>query len=95
MPWYSESRVDSYYLYFTDKCLVEAFHAHSTGTNSRDRRASAKFFIYNDGSSKVMRRGRLSDREIRKMQDYIRDNYVQMYELWVRYGGKQEFYNKR
>ncbi len=43
---------------------------------------SAKFFVKSDGSTIVQKRGVLSDREIRIIQEFIKEHYLEMYEMW-------------
>lgn len=35
-----------------------------------------------DGSTVVQKKGMLSDIEIRRLQGFIREHYLEMYELW-------------
>lgn len=81
MPKYYEFKVAGYYLYFTSKCIVEAMHVHASDTSLTEA-GSAKFFVKNDGETLVQKRGRLSDREIRTIQIFIKEHYVEMYKKW-------------
>jgi hypothetical protein len=56
-------------------------HAHASDTQLREA-GSAKFFVKSDGSTVVQKRGILSDREIRVIQEFIKDHYIEMYEMW-------------
>ncbi len=78
MPKYYEYKICGYYLYFTAKCIVEAFHVHASDTNLTEE-ASAKFFVKEDGDTVVQKQGILNDREIRKIRQFIKDNYKDMY----------------
>ena len=84
MPKYYEYKVAEYYLYFTSHCVIECMHAHAsdrklTGTGS------AKFFIKDNGDTVLQNRGILNDREIKKIQAFIKQNYQEMYLKWVEY----------
>lgn len=54
---------------------------------------SAKFFVREDGSSVMQKRGDLTDSEITTIQKFIKENYIDMYKTWKDFGGK-EFYRK-
>ncbi len=81
MPKYSRDKVAGYYLYYTKHCIVEAMHAHASDKNLTES-GSAKFFIESNGDSVVQDRGRLTDREIKIIQKYIKENYREMYKQW-------------
>jgi hypothetical protein len=55
--------------------------------NRLTEEGSAKFFLGDRGQTTVMERGRLSDREIRKIQKFIESHYKEMYLLWSEFGG--------
>ncbi|MBR4523811.1 MAG: DUF4160 domain-containing protein [Kiritimatiellae bacterium] len=90
MPKYYGFKVYGYYLYFTSHCVVEAMHAHASDTRLSER-GSAKFFVRADGSSEVAERGRLTDRELVGIREFIRCNYRDMYMRWSEYSD-QGFY---
>ena len=81
MPKYYDFKVSGYYLYFTSFCVVECMHVHAS-----DRRltegGSAKFFVREDGSTYVQKRGNLTDIEISRIQHFIKVNYKEMYKMW-------------
>ena len=52
---------------------------------------SAKFFVKDNGDTVIQKRGILNDREIHKMQAYIKKNYKDMYKKWAEYS-KNGFY---
>ena len=81
MPKYYKNKVCGYYLYYTSFCLVECMHAHASDSKLTET-GSAKFFVKGDGSTVVQKKGMLSDREVRIMQDFIKEHYLEMYELW-------------
>ena len=43
---------------------------------------SAKFFVKKDGDITVENRGILTDREIRILREFIKNNYKEMYLTW-------------
>ncbi len=67
-------------------------HVHAS-----DRRLSeaglAKFFIKENGDSILQTKGNLNDREIRKIQVFIKNNYQEMYLKWAAYS-KEGYYEK-
>ena len=81
MPKYFANKVCGYYLYFTAKCIVEAMHVHASDRKLTEE-GSAKFFVRADGSTVVQHRGVLTDRELRKIQAFIKENYREMYRMW-------------
>ena len=81
MPKYFEFKVAGYYLYFTAHCIVECMHVHASDSRLTEE-GSAKLFVRSDGSSEVRTRGRLTDRELRKIQAFIKVNYKDMYKTW-------------
>ena len=81
MPKYFKNKVCGYYLYYTSFCLVECMHAHASDARLTET-GSAKFFVKSDGSTVVQKKGILNDREIRIIQEFIKEHYIEMYELW-------------
>ena len=90
MPKYYEFKVAGYYLYFTSKCIIECMHVHASDRKLTEA-GSAKFFVKENGDSQVVIRGILSDRDLRKIQEFIKDNYKEMYLRWAEYSD-QGFY---
>lgn len=90
---YYSFKIAGYYLYFTSKCIIEAFHVHASDRRLTEE-GSAKFFVRDDGSTRVVVRGVLTDQEVRKIQRFIADHYHEMYLMWSEFGGK-DFYNKQ
>ena len=56
------------YVHASDKCLTEG--------------GSAKFFVNSDCFTVIQNRGVLSDIEIKKIQKFIKINYLEMFEKW-------------
>lgn len=92
MPKYFRDKIANHYLYFTSQCIVEAMHVHASDRKLTEVN-SAKFFVREDGSSVIQKRGDLTDSEITTMQKFIKENYIDMYKTWKDFGGK-EFYRK-
>ena len=92
MPKYYEFKVVGYYLYFTSSCVVECMHVHASDKKMTEA-GSAKFFVKDNGDSVLQNRGILNDREISKIQIFIKNNYQEMYLKWALYS-KEGFYNK-
>jgi hypothetical protein len=81
MPKYFNFKVYGYYLYFTSHCIVEAMHAHASDSKLTER-GSAKFFVRSNGDTDVVERGTLTYRDIRRLQGFIKENYLEMYAKW-------------
>ena len=84
MPKYYEFKVAGYYLYFTSFCVVECMHVHASDKKLTEA-GSAKFFVKGNGDSVLHNKGILTDREISKIQAFIKENYEKMYEKWAQY----------
>lgn len=67
-------------------------HAHASDSKLTEQ-GSAKFFVKADGSTIVQKRGILKDREIAKIQKFIKSHYLEMYQLWAEDSAKG-FYEK-
>lgn len=81
MPKYTEDKIAGYFLYFTNHCIVEAMHVHAN-KNSTRRSGSSKFWVYADGTSKLVGSTRISKKDQRIIQEYIANNYLEMYDKW-------------
>lgn len=92
MPKYYEFKVAGYYLYFTSYCIVECMHVHASDRKLTETGA-AKFFVKDNGDSVLQNKGMLNDREIRKIQIFIKNNYQEMYLKWSLYS-QEKFYEK-
>ena len=94
MPKYYDFKICGYYLYFTAHCIIECMHVHASDRKLTEA-GSAKFFVKSSGDTVVQNRGVLTDRELAKIQDFIKDNYKDMYLKWSSmsengfYGDKQ------
>lgn len=94
MPKYYDFKVCGYYLYFTAHCIIECMHVHASDRKLTEA-GSAKFFVKSNGDTEVQNRGVLTDRELSKIQSFIKDNYKEMYLKWSSmsengfYGDKQ------
>ena len=92
MPKYYEFKVAGYFLYFTSHCVIECMHVHASD-NKLTEAGSAKFFVKENGDSVLQEQGVLNDREVRKIQDFIKINYRDMYLKWAAYS-QEGFYRK-
>jgi hypothetical protein len=77
VPKYYEFKVCGYYLYYTAHCIIEAMHVQKLTESG-----SAKFFVKSNGDTTVERQGILSEREVRIIREFIKDNYKDMYLKW-------------
>lgn len=93
MPKYYEYQIAGYFLYFTSYCVIECMHVHASDRKLTEA-GSAKFFVQNNGDTILQNRGILNDREIRKIQGFIKENYLEMYQKWARYS-QQGFYGDK
>ena len=91
MPKYYEFKVAGYYLYFTSHCVIECMHVHASDRKLTEA-GSAKFFVENTGETVLKNRGILTDKEIRIIQRFIKQNYQEMYLKWSEYS-TEGFYN--
>lgn len=56
-------------------------HVHASD-RSLSEAGSAKFFVLENGDTTVERKGMLNDRELRKIREFIKEHYLDMYEMW-------------
>ena len=73
MPKYYDYMVAGYFLYFTSFCTIECMHVHASDRELTES-GSAKFFVEADGDTVVQNRGKLNDRELHKIQKFIKKN---------------------
>ena len=92
MPKYYEYKIAGYYLYFTSYCVIECMHVHASDRKLTEA-GSAKFFVKDNGDTVLQNRGILNDREIRKIQEFIKQNYQEMYLKWSEYS-HEGYYGK-
>ena len=92
MPKYYEFMVAGYYPYFTSHCIIECMHVHASDRKLTEE-ASAKLFVKQNGDTVVQNAGILTDRELRKIQKFIKLNYQEMYLKWSAYS-QQGFYGE-
>ena len=93
MPKYYPYKVFGYYLYYTSFCVIECMHVHASDSKLSEG-GSAKFFVRGDGSTFVQNKGALKDLEIRKIQEFIKEHYLDMYEMW-KTDSENGFYEKK
>ena len=82
MPKYYDFKICGYYLYFTAHCIIECMHVHASDRKLTEG-GSAKFFEKSNGDTVIQNRGVLTDRELSKIQSFIKDNYKEMYLKWA------------
>lgn len=87
MPKYYDFMICGFYLYFTSHCVIEAMHVHASDRRLAES-GSAKFFVKGDGDTVLKSRGILTDVQIRKIRDFIKDNYKEMYQTWAQFSDK-------
>lgn len=84
--------VAGHYLYFTSYCTIECMHVHASDKKLTEG-GSAKFFVKENGDAVLQNRGKLNDREILKIEKFIKKNYREMFMKWAEYS-KNGFYEK-
>lgn len=84
MPKYFPFKIAGYYIYFTMACIVECIHAHASDSQLTES-GSAKLFIKPDGDTVIQKQGSVSDKDMRIIQKYIKNNYLTMFEMWSKY----------
>ena len=82
MPKYYDFKVCGYYLYFTSHCIVEAMHVHASDHHLTEG-GSAKLFVKGNGDTIVKEQGILTDKELRIIREFIKDNYREMFLKWA------------
>lgn len=92
MPKYYDYKVAGYYLYFTSHCVIECMHVHASDRKLTES-GSAKLYVKSNGDSVIQEQGILNEREILKIQEFIKKNYQEMYLKWAEYS-KEGFYEK-
>ena len=78
MPKYYDFKACGYYLYFTSHCIIECMHVHASDRRLTEA-GSAKLFVRSNGDTVLQNRGILTDRELRAIQQFIKENYRKMY----------------
>ena len=81
MPKYYDFKVFGYYLYFTSHCIIECMHVHASDSRLTEA-GSAKLFVKSDGDTVGQNRGALTERELRGIQAFVKENYKEMYLKW-------------
>lgn len=84
MPKYYQFKVAGYYLYFTSHCIIECMHVHASDRKLTEA-GSAKFFVKENGDTILQNRGILTEKELSKIQNFIKINYKDMYLKWSEY----------
>lgn len=92
MPKYYEFMVAGYYLYFTSHCVIECMHVHASDRKLTEE-ASAKLFVKQNGDTLIQNAGLVNERDLRKIQKFIKLNYQEMYLKWAAYS-QQGFYGE-
>lgn len=58
-----------------------AMHVHASDRKLTEA-GSAKFFVKRNGDTTIEKQGQLNEREIRKIREFIKKNYKEMYLKW-------------
>ena len=81
MPKYYGFKVCDHILYFTTHFTVEAMHVHA-GNEEMNERIAAKFFVKANGDTVLQKAGDLNSRLVSGIQQFIKENYREMYARW-------------
>ena len=81
MPKYFDFKICGYYLYFTSHCIGEAMHVHASDRRLTEQGA-AKRFVKGNGDTIVKDKGILTDKELRIIREFVKDNYQDMFMKW-------------
>lgn len=81
MPKYYDFMICGYFLYFTSHCIIEAMHVHASDKKLTEA-GSAKLFVKGNGDTEVQTQGKLTDKELRIIRAFIKENYKEMYIKW-------------
>ena len=81
MPKYHGFKACDHILYFTTHCTVEAMHVHA-GNEEMNARIAAKFFVKANGDTVLQKAGDLNSRQVSGIQQFIKENYREMYARW-------------
>lgn len=73
--------VDIIFLLQVSVLLNECMHVHASDKRLSEA-GSAKFFVKGNGDTELMKQGTLNDLDVRKIQGFIKEHYVEMYDLW-------------
>ena len=92
MPKYFDFMICGYYLYFTSHCIIEAMHVHASNRHLTEA-GSAKLFVLGNSETEVKERGVLTDKQLRIIRGFIKDNYKEMYIKWSQMSN-QGFYKE-
>ncbi len=65
-----------------DIIVNQAMHVHASDKKLTEA-GSAKFFVKSNGDTIIENIGMLSEREIRIIREFIKDNYKEMYLKWA------------
>jgi hypothetical protein len=57
-------------------------HGHASDSKLTES-GSAKFFVKSNGDTTVEKQGVLTDREVRKIREFIKMHYKEMYFKWI------------
>ena len=60
-------------------------HVHASSDRKVEEADSAKLFVKENGDTVIQNRGILNDRELRKIREFIKQNYQEMYLKWSEY----------
>ena len=61
-------------------------------TENLQKKDTEEFFCKNDSDTVLQNRGMLNDRDIRKIQAYIKRHYKEMYKKWAQYSENDFYY---
>lgn len=87
-------KVAGYYLYFTSHDDSEPVHSHASESPKCVEAGSAKIWVYKDGSTKIAKKGTVSDSDLKKICAFIKKNHIHMFKAWEKHFGAFEVYGE-
>ena len=91
--------LEAFHVHASNKRLSEGgsakFYVHEDASNKRlSEGGSAKFYVHEDGTSEVVKKGRISSKKLSLIQEFIKENYKDMYKMWLDNQGTPGFYRR-
>ena len=69
------------WIYFTPFDQKEPTHAHANWPKKTEP-GSAKIWIYKNGDTKIVNKGKLKDKELKEIRKFLKLNYMVLFDKW-------------
>lgn len=94
MGKYTETRIRGYILYYTMKCLGEGIiHVHANKDRMTEN-SIAKLWVHSDGSSSLAGSSSINSKDLKAIQDWIKNNVDFIEDEWLSNNRGGEFKDK-